>query len=293
MNRHVLRALVLALAIFPAARIAEALPQGAAIDLVPHRAIYDMTLKKAVAGSNVSEIRGRLVFDFAGSACDGYSLKSRLVTELIDREGNATVTDLRSTTWEQADGGKFRFNSAQYVDQRLSERLEGSAARRKANEAIDVTIDKPQRQALNFRGTPLFPTQHSLAILEAAQQGTNMVQADIYDGSEKGNKLLSTTTVIGRPSLPGPRAHPAGMKNFERLDELVSWPVSISYYETPAEANRDEGLPTYELSFRLFANGVSRDLLIDYGNFSIHGELSRIDFYPPAACPGPAAVKKK
>jgi hypothetical protein len=291
MNRHVAGAVALILVLCPFAQPAEALPQGAAIDLVPHRAIYDMSLKKAVAGSNVSEVRGRLVFDFGGSACAGYSLKSRLVTELIDREGNTTVTDLRSTTWEQADGGKFRFDSSQYVDRRLSERLEGSAARQKAGETIDVTINKPQRQALKFKGAPLFPTQHSLAILEAAQQGTNVVQADIYDGSEKGNKLLATTTVIGRPSLPGPRARPVGVKNFERLDELVSWPVSISYYETPDAPNRDEGLPTYELSFRLFANGVSRDLLIDYGNFSIHGELSRIDFYAPTVCP--VAKKRK
>lgn len=287
MNRHVLGAVALILLLAPSGRSAEALPQGAAIDLAPHRAIYDMTLKTAVSGSNVSEIRGRLVFDFGGSECAGYSLKSRLVTELIDREGNTTVTDLRSTTWEQADGGKFRFDSSQYVDRRLSERLEGRAARRKKGEDIDIVISKPRRQSLKLAGRPLFPTQHSLAILEAAQQGAKFVQADIYDGSEKGDKLLATTTIIGNPSLPGPRAQPAagGAKQFERLDGLVSWPVSISYFETPEGSTRDEGLPTYELSFRLFANGVSHDLLIDYGNFSIHGELSRLDFYAPTACP--------
>lgn len=115
-----------------------------------------------------------------------------------------------------------------------------------------------------------------------------MVQANVYDGSEKGDKLYETTTFIGKPVAPGPSA-PTGVANAEKLDELVSWPVTISYFERTQTARKDEGLPAYELSFRLFANGVSRDLLIDYGSFSIKGVLSRIDFREPAECP----AKKK
>jgi hypothetical protein len=252
-------------------------------DLAPHRAIYDMSLRNAASGSNVSEVRGRLVFDFGGSTCAGYSLKSRMVTQVVDRDGKATVTDLRSSTWEEAAGEKFRFNSSQYVDQRLSDRVVGTAERRAAG-AVDVVIDKPNRQKLKLNGQPLFPTQHSVAILEAARQGTNVVQANIYDGSEKGDKLYETTTFIGKAVAPGPGG-PMGVANAEKLDELVSWPVTISYFERAPSPGKDEGLPAYELSFRLFANGVSRDLLIDYGSFSIKGVLSRIDFREPAECP--------
>ncbi len=266
---------------------ASAVPPGAVADLAPHRAIYDMSLRNAVAGSNVSEIRGRLVFDFGGSPCAGYSLKSRMVTQVVDRDGKATLTDLRSSTWEHAAGDKFRFNSSQYVDRQLSDRVVGMAERKAAG-AVDVVIDKPNRQKLKLNGKPLFPTQHSVAILDAARQGTNVVQANIYDGSEKGDKLYETTTFIGKAVAPGPGA-PTGVANAEKLDELTSWPVTISYFERVPGSGKDEGLPAYELSFRLFANGVSRDLLIDYGNFSIKGVLSRIDFREPTECP----AKKK
>ena len=161
-------------------------------------------------------------------------------------------------------------------------------AERKAAGAVDVVIDKPSRQKLKLNGQPLFPTQHSVAILDAARQGTGVVQANIYDGSEKGDKLYETTTFIGKPVAPGPGL-PTGVANAERLDELTSWPVSISYFERTPNAAKDEGLPAYELSFRLFANGVSRDLLIDYGSFSIKGVLSRIDFREPTEC----TAKKK
>jgi hypothetical protein len=269
---------------------ANALPQASSADLAPHRAIYDMTLHDAVAGSNVSDVRGRLVFDFEGSTCSGFSLKSRLVTEIVDRDGNSMITDLRSSTWENADGDKFRFDTSQYVDRRLSEQVTGQAARRKKTEGIDITLDKPQRHKLKLEGRALFPTQHSIAILEAAKAGYSVLQADVYDGSEQGKKLLQTTTFIGKPSVTKVANKPSHIPNAEKLEGIASWPVSISYYDVVDDPKKDTGVPSYELSFRLFANGVSQDLLINYGGFSISGDLSRIEFHTPKECP--AAPKR-
>lgn len=259
-------------------------PQPPSIDLAPHRAIYDMTLGKAAAGANVSYVRGRLVFDFSGSRCEGYSLNTRLVTEIVDRDGKAMITDLRSSTWEHAKGDRFRFNSSQYLNQRLSEQVVGLASRGK--DALSVTIEKPKKRQVKLGAPSMFPTQHSIAVLEAAQDGRTVVQANIYDGSDKGAKLFETTTFIGKPLPPCIGEDFKTIQNSEKLDGLVSWPVSISYYETPegGSAGRDDGTPAYELSFRLYANGVSRKLQIDYGNFSIAGELSRIDFFEPGKC---------
>jgi hypothetical protein len=265
--------------------LARAAPQLSAIDLAPHRAIYDMTLREASAASNVSDVRGRLVFDFEGSGCAGYTLKSRLVTEVVDREGNSTVTDLRSSTWENSAGDSFRFENSQYIGPQLSEQVSGEAARRHRVNGIEVNLKEPARRKLKFDERALFPTQHSIAILQAAERGDQVLQADIFDGSEQGNKLFKTTTFIGKPILPGAKPQSASLENSGRLDELKSWPVSISYYDSFTNPAQDDGLPTYELSFKLFANGVSRDLLINYGTFLIRGELTRIDFHEPAKCP--------
>ncbi len=254
------------------------------INLAPHRAIYDMTLREATSGSNVSDIRGRLVFDFAGSDCAGYTLTSRLVTEVVDREGNATLTDLRSSTWENADGDSFRFENSQFVGPQLSEQVSGSAARRDNANNIEVDLKEPAKRRLEFDGKALFPTQHSLAILKAAQRGETILQADIFDGSEQGNKLFKTTTFIGKPIIPEKDGKDGGADKLDKLGSIISWPVSISYYETFENPAQDTGLPTYELSFRLFANGVSHDLLINYGAFLIKGELTRVDFHEQTVC---------
>ena len=290
--------LLAAAMILPAGQALAAMPlptvqqQAPEIALVPHRAVYDMSLKKAVAGSNVSDIRGRLVFNFTGSPCAGYTLSTRLVTEIIDRDGKSTITDMRSSTWEQAQGGQFRFNTSQYLNQKLSEQVTGIAARGDGSSAIDIVIDKPEKRKAKLDGKPMFPTQHSLAILEAARAGRNIVQANLYDGSEKGIKLFETTTLIGPGLPPGSDKSVIAVKNAENLGSLASWPVTISYFEGKTPANADEGMPSYELSFRLYANGVSRKLLIDYGNFAINGELSRIDFFEPAKCTGKEKAKR-
>lgn len=261
-------------------------PQTPEIQLRPHVAIYEMKLYRAAPGSNVSDVRGRMVYSFRGSPCAGYTLVNRLVTRLTDRDGKEAVTDMRSSTWEAARGAQFRFTSAQYLDQKLSEQAAGQAARGDGADALHVTIDKPRKHKMTLSGQPMFPTQHSLAILDAARAGRSEFRTKLYDGSEKGGKVLETAAAIGKP-LPGEAnlALPR-VKNAEQLDGVESWPISIGYFDTNKFAKSDEGLPNYELSFRLYANGVSRKLLIDYGNFAVEGELSQIEFYEPSKCPG-------
>jgi hypothetical protein len=72
------------------------------------------------------------------------------------------------------------------------------------------------------------------------------------------------------------------VKNAEALDAIQSWPIVVSYYE---RGQQKDGLPSYEVSFRMFANGVSRKLKLDYGTFALNGELSAIEFSKTKPCP--------
>jgi len=249
--------------------------------LVAHRAIYEMTLDDARTASGITGIDGRMVFEFTGSECDGYSLNMRMVTQMTDSQGQTNLTDLRSSTWEQGDGQKFRFQSAQYLNDKLGDVTMGRAVRESPNEAIKVKLSQPSRAELNLSGQVLFPTQHSLALINAARSGQSLFQARIYDGSEKGRKVYDTTAFIGRKVEAGADAdklEPAAKE--KGLDQLVSWPVSIGYFELKG----GDLTPSYQIDFRLYENGVSRELLIDYGDFSIHGTLTALEYLKPAEC---------
>jgi len=277
--------LAASLAILPAqnASHAELTPAANAIHLSAHRAVYDLTLDRTGSGSNVSDIRGQLIYDFNGSECQGYALNTRLITEIYDREGKPSRTDIRSDSQEDAEGRRFKFSTSQYVNDKLSESTKGLAVRSsRSPEIVNVELEKPKRGMVTLTGNVYFPTQHSLAILKAAASGGTRFQADIYDGSEKGTKVYETTTVIGPPLEIAANAQLPAVKNAEALDSVQSWPVVVSYYD---QSPKKDGLPAYEVSFRMYANGVSRKLKLDYGTFSLNGELSAIEFLKTKPCP--------
>jgi len=250
--------------------------------LAPHRAVYEISLAHSRGGSGVTELTGRMVYELTGSACQGFTQNMRFVTRMTNQEGATTVSDMRSSSWEDAVAKAFRFNSSQYKDTKLEESTDGDAARSTPGGEVKVVITKPAKKAISLKADTFFPVQHSIALLAAARRGDQFFIADLYDGSEKGEKVFTTASYIGRVKPVGYNRTLTEVKNGKPLDALRSWPVSISYFEVGADNN--DAVPAYELAFLYFENGVSRRLFIDYGEFGVTGVLRSLDFLEPARC---------
>ena len=283
--KAVLITMLLALGVvgwFAGAHDASAQAAQSVVPLAPHRAVYDITLVRAATGSGIAEMSGRMVYELSGSTCDGYTQNMRFVTRITDREGNAQVNDLRSSTWEDGAGERLRFHLSQYRNQRLTDTTEGDAGRSHARGPVDVKLRKPKRKGLRLKPEVYFPIQHSIALIAAAKAGKRLMSADVYDGSEKGEKVYLTSAYIGKRVSSGTRLFPEGVEVPAGLGKLQAWPVSISYFE-PGGAHTD-AVPAYELSFRFIENGISSRLLIDYGDFAIRGELRELRLLDRAKC---------
>ena len=110
--------------------IATAAPATAApVFLAPHRAVYDLKLLKTTGSRGISAVRGRILYDFSGSPCEGYTLKFRQVSQIDSGEGNGVLSDLRSTTWEDEAAKKFSFNSQNLLNDQQTQSVDGNAAR--------------------------------------------------------------------------------------------------------------------------------------------------------------------
>jgi hypothetical protein len=252
------------------------------IQLAPHRAVYEIVLDEARSGSGVTELSGRLVFEFTGSACEGYTQNMRFVLQTVGRDGNSTITDMRSSSWEDGKAGRYRFTTSNYRDQEQTDATTGNAERQQGSGEVKVELTKPSRDKLTLAKGVLFPVQHSRRLIDAARSDQRVLDAEVYDGSDKGKKVYSTTAMIGK-SVEAPSVSVvAKVRNAERLAGLSSWPVAISYYES-GKANED-ALPVYEIGFRYFANGVSENLSIDYGEFAVKGVLKQLDFFEASKC---------
>ncbi len=280
--RHSLGASMSALTLLAAWQPDSARAAGEDILMAPHRAVYEMSLATARGGTGVTAVTGRMVYELTGSACEGYTQNMRFVTQMVNQGGTAMVTDLRSTSWEEGNGKRFRFNSSQYRDEKATEITAGDAARANTADDVKVELTKPAKKDLSLSSRVYFPVQHSIALLSAARVGKVSFRADLYDGSEKGEKVYDTVSIIGTRRAPGSNQKLPQVKNAEQLDQLAAWPVSIAYFEPGSD--KKDAAPVYELSFLFFENGVSRKLFIDYGEFAIQGEIKEIVFYPPSKC---------
>jgi hypothetical protein len=266
------------LALSVGAALALPIAASAAVNLAPHKAVYD--LKLAASGSKGARtVRGRNFYDFSGSPCQGYTLKFRQISGLVS-EGKSVVTDLRATSWEDADAKGYRFSSENLTDNRITETAEGHAERNAS--AVDVMLSKPTRQALALPEAIVFPSEQIRRLVQAARAGRTELEMPLFDGSDTGKKVYDTFTLIGKPIPPGNPPQDAAGK-IPTLAGITRWPVTMSYFERKPGETGDR-TPSYVMSFELYDNGISRALMLDYGDFSVRGDLISLQLKKEKDC---------
>jgi hypothetical protein len=258
---------------------ASASPAWAATALAPHRAVYDLVLDEATDRSGITGIQGRMVYEFEGNACDGYTVKFRFVTQINTSE-TSRLTDQQTTTFEDAEGRTFDFVTKSFVDQNLDKELKGTAKRDTGR--LDVEIEKPQKASLDLAASQ-FPTQHLLELIDHAKRGETFYETTLFDGSEDADKVMTTTVIVGKRSEAAGSTDPE-LPALRGLAKDGYWPVDIAYFDLKNEGG--EETPEYRISFKLHENGVTRDLVMDYGDFAMHGKLVDLALFdtPKNAC---------
>jgi hypothetical protein len=254
------------------------LPAVAAQLLAPHRAVYDLALDRASDRSGITGITGRMVYEFNGSACEGYTVTFRFVTR-INTGDTTTLTDQQTTTFEDAEGKTFSFVTKSFKDQNLDKETKGTAT--KEGSMVKVRLEKPEQQSIDLKTTQ-FPTQHLVDLLDKADTGDTFYETSLYDGSEDADRAMTTTVVIGKQA-EGNNSDPEAPA-LANLEKDKFWPVDIAYFDE--SKNGGEEVPEYRISFKLHKNGITRDLLMDYGDFSMTGKLVNLKLFDakPQAC---------
>jgi hypothetical protein len=240
-------------------------PAFAAMPLAPHRAVYDLALESASDRSGISGITGRMVYEFNGSACEGYTVTFRFVTQ-IETSEVSRLTDQQTTTFEDADGKNFSFVTKSFVDQNLDKEVRGTATIE--NDATSVELEKPEQETLDLAGTQ-FPTQHLIELIGKAKAGETFYETSLFDGSEEADRVLITTVIVGKETQAEPADPEAAA--LAALEPQSYWPVNIAYFD--GNEGGGEELPVYQISFKLHENGITRDLVMDYGEFAMKGKL--------------------
>ncbi|WP_257165573.1 cell envelope integrity EipB family protein [Bradyrhizobium sp. SRS-191] len=249
---------------------------GAGVPFLPHQALYELSLLKSRGSSPVNSARGRILYNFSGNACTGYTSDFRQVSELDLGEGKVTLSDLRSTAWEDGAGKSYRFKIDSRMNDQASSPVDGMAER--TGDHITVKLKQPEAKTFTLDGATVFPTEQIQRIIAAAREGKSLLELSVYDGSDNGEKVYNTLTVIGA-AVPGDKAaaKPDASTDNSEMKTLTRWPVTVSYYDRDAKRTEGEQTPVYAMSFELYENGVSRALVLDYNDFVIAGSLGKFD----------------
>src|SRR5882672_8295547 len=176
---------------------------AAGAPFLSHQALYELSLVKSRGSTSIEAARGRILYNFSGNACEGYTSEFRQVSELNSGEGKTTLSDLRSTSWEDGAGKSYRFK----IDTRMNDSdaapVDGVAER--VGDHITVKLKQPVTKTFNLEGNVVFPTEQIQKIIQAARAGKSVLELTVYDGSDNGEKVYSTLSVIGQP-IPGDRS---------------------------------------------------------------------------------------
>lgn len=246
----------------------------------PHRAVYDLSLGRMKSGGEVQDITGRMVAEWRGGpACGGYSSEQRIVTRVIDAEGNLVSDDTRVTTFESIDGNEFHFDRSEYVNGELNKQ-ESGVAKRDAERNL-VILEKDGAKPVEFPGETIFPAQFNFRLIEAAEKGETTVNALLFDGTD--DQASQASAFIGKPRDPAASTSKVPITNVQfgkPLNGKKAWPVRMSYFDDTLQ----DRLPSFQMGYMLFDNGISSELTLEYEQVTMKGTLVDIEYFKPGSC---------
>ncbi len=241
-----------------------------ALGLVAHHATYEMRRGRADPDSPVLAVRGQLEIRFEGS-CDGWHSTQFVGFRTLEDDDGGIEYVARIEYWEPLGGGELWFDTQGFEDRELAEDI-GGVARRGTHGRGAARFTRPEPRIQPLPTGTLFPIEHINAILDAAAAGRDQLLLPVFDGSTEDG-LYDVSAFIGAVRPPAPTS--AGV-----LAGLRSWPVRLAYYLPDAS----EPIADFEMSLRLYENGVAGDMVYDYGDFTITVEPRALEILADTGC---------
>ena len=260
---------------WPAAALLAVLGAGSAgaAEIVPHRALYAMTLGRASADAGVTGASGTMAYQW-GESCDGWTVEQRYRLKMGYAESPDVSIASNFVTWEAKDGLSYRFNQKETRNGAENEEIRGAAKLDGPDKGGKVEFEKPEGKSFPLPAGVLFPSAHTIFLIDKAQAGENFISRHIFDGATVETAVL-VSAVIGAKVEPD-----AELAKKSPLLNRPGWRVRLAFFPADPKAEK----PDYELGMLLLDNGVSRDMVIDYGDYAIHATLDDIEALPKPGC---------
>jgi hypothetical protein len=255
--------------------VADAAPAAEA-RLASHRAGYVLTLG-AAKSSGVTAIDGAMTIDWQ-ETCDGWTMSQRMRFRIFDADGESIESDITFSSWEARDGISYRFTMRSLRDGDVIDELRGRATLGGPGKGGKAVFTQPADEVLELPPGTLFPTAHSLLLIDKAQAGERNVSMPVFDGASVDG-AMDVNAIIG--ALLPPDAVDAGPQIARDLLTGESWRVRLAFFRNDDQRGSE---PEYETAMRMYVNGVGSEFLFEYQEFSIKARLERLEAIAMPRC---------
>lgn len=240
--------------------------------MLPHRAVYRLSLDRARSNPALERIEGTMVYEVV-DACNAWAGRQRLALRIEGAVGGVeTVSD--SATLEAKDGRSLRFAMSQATTGQGVSRVSGEATLGPDGSGSVRYAESAASEEALPPGTML-PMGHTIRALREARGGGRILVVPLFDGTSADGAQDTTTVVLGgwSPADPLPR--------FPELSGQGSARMRVAFFDrSPAASREGAATPDYEVGLRLYANGVADEISMIFGDFTVNGALAELVALP-------------
>jgi hypothetical protein len=251
-----------------------------AFDPTPHHAVYALALDTAKGTSGVVGAEGTLDYRW-GETCRDWTVNQKLTLTVQYAQGGEETTRQDFATTESKDGKNYLFNEKQWRNGQIDAVLRGDAALTGPNHSGVAHFLQPQKKTFKLAAGTLFPTEHTLTLIRQAESGKRFFGAHVFDGStfDGPSSVSAVLEPQGLASRVSDTAQTAAGVN-SPLIQRPFWQTWLAFY---SDATKDTDAD-YQLGMRLYDDGVSTGMILDYGNYTIAAQLVAIEPLPKPNC---------
>lgn len=254
-----------------------AAPAAQAVELAAHRAFYRLSLETLSNESSMASVEGAISYELK-DACDAWIVEQNYALRFQLANGGDIDNVDRFTSWESKDGLEYRFNIVRSTNGRETERVGGHAELESAGGPGMATFEQPSKDRIALSKGTVFPTEHTVILLEKAASGARFDRHLLFDGSKVEAATPVTTIILGR------QEGDTGDILKSPLGPQEVWPMQLAFFAAEGAAKPGEELPDFEMSMNVQPNGIVTSLVLDFGEFSVKGVLDKIEELPSSGC---------
>lgn len=237
----------------------------ASAELVPHRALYSLSLGKSDSSGRFVSLGGAVKTTLE-KTCDAWITAEQIVMQVDTQVGGQLRQNLKFTGWESLDGKEYRF-AARSRTNNESKRFKGNAWSDPKGPG-EAVFSQPKKITMELPPDTHFYFGLTSWLIEQAKAGASRAETVVFDGTDEEGPQRAVAFIMPLKKNDAKTGNDLGP-----LLKRPGWNIRIAFFQIDSRA----AAPDYEVQVVLLDNGVAPKLELIFTDFTAIQKLEKIE----------------